>query len=118
MKKVVEDIKYTLEGYCCMCGDCCRFLYCADYMSELGFWLIKLFHPEYRRFKILGKDKNGIILACTLIREDGLCPDYKNRPDLCRDFPNPQKVYAGGKLYRRCTYSLLPEKAFADYCKL
>jgi len=112
---ILENIKYTLEGYCCKCGDCCRFLYSAGPMSRLMFWFIKLFHPQYRRFKVIGKDENGLILACTLIKEDGLCPDYENRPDVCSEFPNPDRVYSGGRLYKRCTYKLVPEKSFGDF---
>ncbi|OGI00403.1 MAG: hypothetical protein A2Y25_02310 [Candidatus Melainabacteria bacterium GWF2_37_15] len=112
---VLEEVKYRLEGYCCKCGDCCRFLYCVEPLTELGFKFMKLIYPKYRRFKIIGKDKNGIILACKLIREDGLCPDYENRPDICRDYPNPKKIYAGGRLYKRCTYKLLPGRTFEDF---
>lgn len=74
-----------------------------------------LFDPDYRRFRIIGQDKNGLILACKLIREDGLCPDYENRPAICRDFPNPKKVCSGGQLYKRCSYRLVPEKSFTSY---
>ncbi len=109
---VIEETKYTLEGYCSKCGDCCRFLYCVEPMSKWTFLLMKLFYPEYRRFRVIGKDENGLILSCTLIREDGLCPDYENRPDICREFPNPEKVYSGGVLYKRCSYRLIPEKSF------
>lgn len=113
--KPLEPMKYTLKGYCCKCGDCCRFLYCVEPWSEFGFWLEKIFHPEYRRFRVIGKDKHGLILACTLVKEDGLCPDYENRPDLCRNFPNPDRVYSGGRLYKRCTYKLVPEKSFDEF---
>lgn len=110
-----EETKYRLEGYCCKCGDCCRFLYCVDPLTEFWFRFMQFIYPKYRRFKIIGKDKCGIILACKLIKEDGLCPDYENRPDICRDYPNPEKIYAGGRLYKRCTYKLIPEKSFEDF---
>lgn len=113
---VLEKVKYTLEGYCCKCGDCCRYILCVEPYTELGFKLMKLFNPSYRRFKIIGRDKyDNLVLACSLIREDGLCPDYENRPDICRNYPNPDKIYSGGTLYKRCTYRLVPEKSFAEH---
>ena len=113
---LLEKMKYRLEGYCSKCGDCCRFLYCLDTFSEKEFEFFAFLYPKYKRFKVIGKDeKNNLILACKLIREDGLCPDYKNRPKICRDYPNPKKIYSGGKLYKRCTYRLIPEKSFENY---
>lgn len=112
---VFEKVKYRLEGECNKCGDCCHFLYCTQNMSKLEFFFIKLFQPEYRRFRIIGRDEFGPVLACKLIRPDGLCPDYEKRPAICRNFPHPEKVQAGGKLYARCSYRLIPEKNFGEY---
>jgi Fe-S-cluster containining protein len=113
---VLEKAKYRLEGECCKCGDCCRYIICADPFSEKDLKIMQFFFPKYRRFKAIGVDEYGnIILACSLIGEDGLCPDYENRPQLCRAYPNPKKIYSGGNLYKRCTYKLLPEKPFESY---
>jgi Fe-S-cluster containining protein len=115
---VLEKAKYRLEGECCKCGDCCRYIICAEPFSIEDFKLTAFFFPKYKRFKIIGEDDQGnIILACSLIGEDGLCPDYKDRPLLCRAYPNPKKIYSGGKLYKRCTYRLLPKKPFESYIK-
>jgi len=108
-----ESVNYRLEGECCKCGDCCRYLLCVEPFSHADYKLMGLFFPKYKRFKIIGEDEYGnIVLACSLIREDGLCPDYKNRPGICRAYPNPNKIYSGGNLYKRCTYKLIPEKSF------
>ena len=113
---MLEKIDYSLEGHCCMCGDCCRFIYCLEPFSRADFNLVAFFLPKYKRFKIIGEDENNnLILACSLIREDGMCPDYEKRPGICRDYPNPAKIYSGGKLYKRCTYKLIPEKTFESY---
>ena len=115
---MLEKVDYRLEGYCCKCGDCCRYLLCAEPFSKADFKLVAFLFPKYRRFKIIGEDESGnLILACSLIREDGLCPDYEDRPGICRAYPNPKKVYSGGNLYKRCTYRLVPKKSFDSYLK-
>ena len=113
---VLEKIKYNLEGECSRCGDCCRFMYSLDTYTEEEFELFTKIYPEYKRFKVIGKDENGhLILACKLIDEYNLCPDYKNRLAMCKDYPNPDKIRSGGRLYSRCTYRLVPEKSFENY---
>jgi hypothetical protein len=115
-KDVFEKVNYTLEGECSKCGDCCRFMYSLYTYSEEEFKFLTIFYPKYKRFRIIGKEENGnLVLACKLIREDGLCPDYKNRLKMCRDYPNPKKIHSGGKLYKRCTYRLKPHKTFSNY---
>jgi Fe-S-cluster containining protein len=113
---VLEKIKYGIEGECCKCGDCCRFMYSLDTYTEKEFKFLTHFYPKYKRFKVIGKDEHGnLILACRLIDEFNLCPDYENRPEMCRDYPNLKRMMAGGRLYERCTYRLTPEKEFKNY---
>ena len=113
---ILEEVKYDIEGKCSQCGDCCRFMYSLDTYTEDEFKFLTNFYPKYKRFKVIGKDTDGnLILACKLIDEYNLCPDYENRLEMCRDYPNPKKIRAGGKLYKRCTYKLIPEKAFEDF---
>lgn len=111
----IKRVGYKLEGHCCKCGDCCRYILGPGFFALLNFKLVGLLLPKYRRFRIMGKDEYGnLVIACKLIREDGLCPDYKNRPSLCRDYPAKTPL-AGGNLYKRCTYKLIPTKKFKEY---
>jgi Fe-S-cluster containining protein len=115
---VLEKIKYDIEGECCKCGDCCRFMYSLDTYTEKEFMLMTKFYPKYKRFKVIGKDEHGnLILACKLIDETGLCPDYENRLEMCKDYPNLKRIKAGGRLYERCTYRLKPQNSFESYIK-
>ncbi len=46
-------------------------------------------YPDY--VKLLREhfdDKNLYFYYCPKLGADGLCTDYENRPDICRDFPN------------------------------
>ncbi len=109
-----KKMKYRIEGQCSRCGDCCRFIYCTGPFAALDFKLMALIFPKYKRFKAIGRDQHGnLIITCSLIKEDNLCPDYENRPRMCRNYP--EKVYAGGNLYPKCTYRAICEKDFKSY---
>ncbi len=111
-----KKMKYRIEGKCSNCGDCCRFIHCAGSFAMLDFKLMALLFPKYKRFKAIGKDEYGnIIVACSLIKENNLCPDYENRPRMCRNYP--EKVYKGGSLHSKCTYRPVCEKDFECYLK-
>jgi len=111
----IKKVNYRLEGYCCKCGDCCRYILGTGVWAWLNFKLVGLLLHKYRRFRIMGRDKWGnLVIACRLIGEDGLCPDYENRPVLCRDYPE-NATLGGSNIYKRCTYRLIPEKPFRDY---
>ena len=111
-----KKVEYKLEGYCNKCGDCCRYICCRGPFAILDVKLMALLFPKYRRFKIIGKDPLGnLILACKLIGEDGMCPDYEKRPGLCRSYPDPNKGISCGNLYGRCSYKLIPQKPFEKY---
>ena len=113
---ILEEVKYDIEGECSCCGDCCRFMYSLDTYTEEEFKFLTYFYPKYKRFKVIGKDEQGnLILACKLIDEYNVCPDYQNRLEMCKDYPNPKKIRAGGKLYKRCSYKLIPEKPFESF---
>ncbi len=111
----LKRVSYQVKGSCCKCGDCCRYILGTGFFALLDFKLIRFLLPEYRRFRIMGRDKyNNLVIACGLIREDGICPDYENRPGLCRNYPEKTPA-AWGRLYKRCTYRLIPQKPFRDY---
>lgn len=113
---VPQKVKYGIEGHCSCCGDCCRFMFSMDTYTEEEFKFLSNFYPKYKRFKVIGKDEHeNLILACSLIKEDNLCPDYENRLEMCKDYPNLKRIKAGGRLYSRCTYKLVPERDFESY---
>ena len=106
-------IKNSKEDFSCnCCGICCK-LASSDFSYEelqkkakLGDNFAKQFveifvpyknindarmvYPEYFDFlkKKLSSDENIYFYHCKKLGEDGLCTDYQNRPDICRDFPD------------------------------
>lgn len=110
----INRVDYRVEGHCCKCGDCCRYIVGMGFWAWLNFRLMWLLLHKYRRFRILGRDKYGnLIIACKLIKEDNLCPDYEGRPTICRDYPENSQL--ASTLYKRCSYRVIPEKKFQEY---
>ncbi|MDD3435528.1 MAG: YkgJ family cysteine cluster protein [Candidatus Gastranaerophilales bacterium] len=72
-------------------------------------------YPEY--FKLLQEKLQGenvYFYYCPKVTKDNLCPDYENRPQICRDFPdNPL-----GFLPKSCGFLKWKEEVEADALKL
>lgn len=114
-KFVPEKVKYRLEGSCNRCGECCRYMYSLDSYTREEFELMVKFFPKYKRLKIIGRDEFGnFVYACTMLTEEGLCSDYKNRLDMCKKYPC-LKLNNGGELHKTCGFKIIPEKSFEDY---
>lgn len=98
---------------CAGCGACCRFAVSEFSPEELvlkaqngddfASQFIKTFvpydsveearkiYPEYVEFLEKTAQGNYYFYHCPKVTEDNRCPDYENRPQICRDFP---EVYA------------------------
>lgn len=107
---LAEMNKYREECHCSGCGMCCKFAVSEFSPSELktkaknGDKLAKQFtetfipynsieevqniYPEYiEMLKQTGED-GYYFYHCPKVTEDNKCPDYENRPQICRDFPD------------------------------
>lgn len=116
-KFVPRQVYYIVEGECLKCGKCCRYMYCDGLSSTFEFLFLKLIYPEYRRFEIVGKDENGqFVISCKLIEKDGLCPVYKSRAKVCKNYP-AKKVQKKGSFHVGCGFSMHPEKSFKEFIK-
>lgn len=110
-----KKVYYKITGSCKKCSKCCRYLYCKDLSGELEFKFLQFIYKDYRNFKIIGKDEKGnYILSCTHIQKNNLCPIYKNRPKVCKNYPK-KKIKAKVQLHKGCGYQATPEKAFKDF---
>ena len=116
--KIFYPSNLKIEGFCSQCGVCCQKLYILiDYkpvISEKDFYRLQKENPSYRYLEILGTDDKGeLYFKCNLLK-DNKCSKYKQRPIICRKYPNVDMLKYGGILYDTCTYKLKPRKSF-DY---
>jgi len=105
----VRGKSILVTGSCRGCGSCCSSISLEGRTGwlrlEKEFAEIVADYPEYDRFEIIGKDRQGFLLfRCNWRASEGGCKDYDNRLPLCRKFPESSLVFAGGRLPARCGY--------------
>lgn len=99
----------AVGGRCLMCGRCCKHLNLSygDHWvrKEKDFLAMLKDYPEYDRFELIGETDSGLLIfQCNVLGEDGRCGDHENRPDICREYPDPDLYYTGGELLEHCGY--------------
>lgn len=121
---------------CAGCGVCCRFAVSEFSPAELdakaqngdnyAFQFVKTFipyetiddarlvFPEYVEF--LDKNVSGkyYIYHCPKVTDDNRCPDYENRPQICRDFPEINSIF----LPKVCAFNPWKLKSESVWLKL
>lgn len=128
-KKQLEILERKKSCNCVCCGACCR-LACSEFSQEelqkraaSGDKIAKQFSetfipyesedeaekifPEY--FELLKNKAKGekiYFYHCPKVTADNKCPDYENRPQICRNFPdNPIEF-----LPKTCAFSKWKEQ--------
>lgn len=100
-----------ISGGCHQCGNCCKKLH----LELKGKWISsrKQFeeltneYPEFKRFKIIGTDKTGLLeFNCTWLRKDNTCWDYQNRLYICKQYPSKRMFLTGGNVTASCGYNM------------
>ena len=109
-RKWCEILKYRSRFKCLCCGTCCK-LACSEFSpSELKHkadngdnfanQFLSVFvpydskedarkiYPEYIKMLEENNESNVHFYHCPKLTEDCKCSDYKNRPQICRDFPD------------------------------
>ena len=120
IKKFVSRLmgkSYIREGKCNQCGACCTMIVLFNHgkpiKDEEEFEQMKEVFPEYERFYIRGRHESGnILFTCKYLGENGKCEDYRNRPMICRDYPNEQILRSGGILVSTCGFRFIPVRDF------
>lgn len=123
--KQIKMLETRKDFHCSGCASCCK-LACSEFsLSELqqksqngdnfATQFISVFvpyntedeareiYPEYfQLLKEKAQDEPVYFYHCPKVTADNRCPDYENRPQICRDFPdNPI-----GFLPKMCGFSL------------
>lgn len=72
-------------------------------------------HPFYAYLKVIDKDETGLVFECTnLDPETNKCKIHKNRPGICRRYPQEELFSMGGILAEHCGYKLEPIESFEE----
>ncbi|MBD5401602.1 YkgJ family cysteine cluster protein [bacterium] len=107
----ISEIKSLRKSFSCIgCGTCCK-LACSEFSPEeleikarYGDDFAKQFlqtfvpyhsqnkaaeiFPEYIELLAKQNEHGYYFYHCPKVTEDNKCPDYQNRPQICRDFPD------------------------------
>lgn len=110
---------YYRTGKCNACGKCCTQIYVKHFkhviQEEKEFKKLQLLHRFYAGLKIIGKDDIGLIFECTnLDPETHKCKIHKNRPGICRRYPQEELFSMGGALSDDCGYKMEPIISFSE----
>ena len=110
--KEVQNVKLSRESFsCCGCGVCCKFavsefsplelrekalqgdIFASQFVKTFvpydGLYEVKQIFPQYIEFLEKSETDGGYYFYhCPKVTKDNRCPDYENRPQICRDFPD------------------------------
>ena len=115
--KYIFNKKYYRIGSCKGCGACCTHIYVKHMkgvvQTEDEFKKLQLLHPFYTYLQIIGKDETGLFFECTkLDKETKKCIIHKDRPGICRRYPQEEIFLMGGTLKDDCGYAFNPIDTF------
>ena len=71
-------------------------------------------YPEYVEFLLKIADGKAYFYHCPKVTEDNRCPDYENRPQICRDFPDNPLAF----LPKSCSFTTWKLKSESVCLKL
>ena len=118
LTKVLKK-KYYRAGNCLDCGKCCKKIYVQTHrhviQDEKEFERLKLLHRFYNYLTVVDKDDTGLVFSCSnLDEETSLCKIHKDRPGICRRYPQEELFKMGGELSEGCGYKMLPIITFSE----
>jgi len=111
--------KYYRAGKCNACGKCCNKIYVKHYrhvvQDEKEFKKLQYLHRFYTYLKVVDKDDIGLVFECmNLDHETKKCKIHKNRPGICRRYPQEELFSMGGELSENCGYRMEPIISFSE----
>lgn len=120
MRLRVMGKELLVSGSCLCCGNCCRNINLESsngwLRSARDFNEMVDAYPEYARFQITGKDKQGYLqFSCSWLDDKGFCKDHENRLSLCKNFPDKNLHFCGGSLLQDCGYHIAEVRPFSCY---
>lgn len=109
---LLKEALFYISGHCQMTGNCCRQITlrfegkrvetAAQYEAMLQKKvLFRRFFPVY---KVSDSEARIQYFNCSYLTEKNTCSDYKNRPQMCRNFPF-QQFYGNTPMHPKCGYA-------------
>jgi len=110
---------YYRVGKCLCCGECCQHIYVKHgknvIKDEKTFKKLQFLHRFYTYLEVIGRDETGLIFSCQMQdTKTKKCKIHKNRPGICRRYPQEELFMMGGSLSDSCGYKLEPIVKFSE----
>lgn len=133
----IKILEYRKNFSCACCGACCK-LACSEFSPDelkqkaqnndnFAKQFLSVFvpykneeeaqkvYPEYfELLKIKASDEKVYFYHCPKVTENNRCPDYENRPQICKDFPDNPLSF----LPKNCGYTKWKEEVENTALKL
>ena len=110
-KILIQQINSIREQYNCQgCGTCCKFAvseyspkeleqkandgdnfakqFISTFIPYENIDEVKTIYPQYVELLMKNETLNYYFYHCPKVTSNNRCPDYKNRPQICKDFPD------------------------------
>ena len=117
-EKPLEGKYYIRSGECTMCGKCCTGINLVHANKTVQtieeFNQLQTMWDDYKHFKPIGADDDGVIFECIHLQEDNSCGIYDDRPLFCRKYPSETSLLLGGKIPADCGYIFELKKTFGE----
>ena len=104
--------QWQLKGGCQKTGECCKLIVLEmpaflkmpalfRLARKWGIW----WHERINGFTYAGEEAGGALIGftCKRLGKNHLCLDYKNRPRVCREYPQV-RYYGKPRLYKGCGF--------------
>lgn len=83
--------------------------------DEKEFEKLKFLHRFYDYLTVVGKDETGLVFSCSNLDEKtNLCKIHKDRPGICKRYPQEEIFMMGGELSEDCGYKMTPIVPFSE----
>lgn len=114
--------KYYRIGSCNRCGKCCKRIYVKTFnhviKDEKDFKRLQYIHRFYSYLTVVDKDDIGLLFSCCNYDEEkGICLIHKDRPGICRRYPQEEIFHMEGELSKDCGYKFIPIESFSEVLK-